>query len=443
MYKNDICQVLDEADMISESINNIMTKSENKHEASALHQVNNGASFIYDKPLRPLSAYNIYFQLQRERFLKYGMNHKGYETIPFTIQDMNRVVQERYRNWAGIAPSSTTDIVVSKNKNKNDIRVPSFGELSSQIGSSWKKLDNETKQLFESFANEKRMEHIKIYGTTNKRKNSVCRELIPSTLSPTQQKNPCSTLNEVSPIVERSVISPVVSPKTEVSTNKKYQMMDMHNMNQIDASDKNDDTSLYGKSNRFGLGKKHYMNSHCDVASQNRGHNSMQLLQKQPNLNMMTTTTLNHQNRQINMIQKRNMYMVQYRFRMWQQYQIVRRKQYDSMMTSLMTDSQSSQHFMTQDNDDNDDYNPLVATFHEQDNNTNHNFQHHHVVSSSSHFLNNSDDVTCFDNETLRNDSVKIYHSNNTVLPNVSNHSSFSNEHDNDDESFDERAWIF
>lgn len=401
MFKNDLLRVLDEADnKVSECIDNFKMKSGNEHEESVLHQTNGsllkstntGGSFIYDKPLRPLSAYNIYFQLKRERILKYGnTNHKEYETIPFTIQDMERVVRERYENWAGIARSATaSDIASSSNKRNKNVRIPSFGELSREIGLSWKKLDNETKNRIELFACKQTMEYNKIHGiTTKKRRNSIRRESIPSTLpAPTQQKISCSSLNEVSPIMERSI----------------------HNL----------------------VPQNSLMNN-----------NSKQLWQKNPNLNMMMT--LNHNDRQMHLLQQRNSSMVQqHQFHMWQQYQAIIERQYDLMMTSMMIDSQNSQYCMTEENDDDDndeedDDDPIIDALDEQYENYN-NMNNNYSLPPDTW-----DDIDCFGDESIVDDSVKINYSNHhALLPNVSHHSSLPLEqYDEDDETFHESVWDF
>lgn len=186
--------------------------------------------------------------------------------------------------------------------------------------------------------------------------------------------------------------------------------MNNHIVNQNDLSDKLDNVSRYGRSNCFDmLGHKH--GHQYDVASQHRAHNNMKLLQKK---------TMNHHNKEINILQ-RNLYMAQYRFRMMQKYQAMRR-QYNSKVTSMMTEFQTSQDFMTQEQHQDIDDDITIDRFHEQERITNNTF-HHHVVSSSSLLPNDGDDVTCIDNEAL-----------------VSHHSSFESD---DDEPFDESAWHF
>lgn len=116
------------------------------------------------QPLRPLTGYTIFFQLQRERIV----NHDESSTVKFNDQDIIGVIQERYNNWAGIVCHHGNN----KYRNIKTKKNISFGELASKIAATWKKADPETKALMNFHAEKERKKYFKAKRETEASLNS-------------------------------------------------------------------------------------------------------------------------------------------------------------------------------------------------------------------------------------------------------------------------------
>jgi hypothetical protein len=94
------------------------------------------------KPKRPLSAYNLFFQLERERLIA------GTENTPITVEDVERVVVAR-RIADGLPDKP-------KRKHRKSHGKINFAELARAIANKWKILDPSSKNvLLERAASEK------------------------------------------------------------------------------------------------------------------------------------------------------------------------------------------------------------------------------------------------------------------------------------------------
>ena len=111
---------------------------------SSSSSINSIASWVDEstKPKRPLSAYNLFFQLQRERLIA------GTENTPITAEDVERVaIARRIEDGLPVKP---------KRKHRKSHGKISFAELARVIANKWKNLDPTSKNLLlERAASEK------------------------------------------------------------------------------------------------------------------------------------------------------------------------------------------------------------------------------------------------------------------------------------------------
>lgn len=96
-------------------------------------QGNNSAANESTKPRRPLSAYNLFFQLERQRLIA-GVPPDA----PFTAEDVERVAIERREQDANGKP---------KRKHRKSHGKISFAELARKIANKWKTLNPDLKDL--------------------------------------------------------------------------------------------------------------------------------------------------------------------------------------------------------------------------------------------------------------------------------------------------------
>lgn len=90
-----------------------------------------------DLPKRPLSAYNLFFQLERENILK------GEEDQNYTHSNIARIALIHYKECRLGKP---------KRKHRKSHGVIGFRELARLVAQKWKKLDDSIKNLFEERA---------------------------------------------------------------------------------------------------------------------------------------------------------------------------------------------------------------------------------------------------------------------------------------------------
>ncbi len=123
-----------------------------------------------ERPCRPLTAYNIFFHLEKERFFQ--EKGEGYAAKVKTIDPVDRDLDmdaalrpTRYQNlvlpveWYVPDPDKKRRMATKKNRDPPH-RIITFVELSKMISSEWKAIDEETKAYCTQLADEQ----LKLYN---------------------------------------------------------------------------------------------------------------------------------------------------------------------------------------------------------------------------------------------------------------------------------------
>ncbi|KAL7462222.1 hypothetical protein ACHAXS_002610 [Conticribra weissflogii] len=137
------------------------------HVSGAMVEVN--GVMIPAKPVRPFTAYHIFFQLERN----YILQSNG--TLPDHSQDVDGNASERPRRYRGVIMPRNWFIAGTRCKKKRKDHkihgVISFLDLTRTIAKNWRQADGETKHycrnLAESLLHEYRLElekYAEIYG---------------------------------------------------------------------------------------------------------------------------------------------------------------------------------------------------------------------------------------------------------------------------------------
>lgn len=107
----------------------------------------NGVRLPGEKPKRPLSAYNFFFQLERERIVVRSESDDSEDSPikPYTIEDVARVALVQQNKLKDSSPKE-------KRSHRKTHGKISFGDLARRIAQRWKQLDEESKRIFDGSA---------------------------------------------------------------------------------------------------------------------------------------------------------------------------------------------------------------------------------------------------------------------------------------------------
>lgn len=97
-----------------------------------------------DAPRRPLTAYNLFFQLERENIIN------GQEDLNYNYENVARIAFVHYEQSKTEAP---------KRKHRKSHGKISFAELARTIANKWRALDRDIKSLFEERAAMEKARH--------------------------------------------------------------------------------------------------------------------------------------------------------------------------------------------------------------------------------------------------------------------------------------------
>ena len=134
-----------------------------------------------EKPKRPLSAYNFYFQLERERIINSSDEDRDL-TVIYTVDDVARLTLTQQRKAKENKPKE-------KRSHRKTHGKISFGDLARTIANKWKQLDKTAKEIFEGSASIEKERYRKELGEWNKqmKKWKDAASKVASTLQYTQK----------------------------------------------------------------------------------------------------------------------------------------------------------------------------------------------------------------------------------------------------------------
>ncbi|GAX12414.1 hypothetical protein FisN_2Hh245 [Fistulifera solaris] len=109
-----------------------------------------------DHPKRPLSAYNLFFQWGRERLLA------GESLIPLQQADIDRIDVDTRRH--------------AKRRHRREHGVIGFTELAKMLGTKWKELDPESKEMFQRRADVEKIRYEKAVSLYKAEKGELSKD---------------------------------------------------------------------------------------------------------------------------------------------------------------------------------------------------------------------------------------------------------------------------